>query len=66
MLLTSRARVNTRDLTATEGLFASLDTQHADLIVAGAFSHTDLRGPFRRRQHEANPPAIPTGADIAL
>jgi nucleotide-binding universal stress UspA family protein len=28
---------NTGDLTAIEALFASLDTQDADLIVAGAF-----------------------------
>ncbi len=33
---------NTGDLTAIEALFASLDTQDADLIVAGAFSHSRL------------------------
>jgi len=31
---------NTGDLTAVQALFASLDTQDADLIVAGAFGHT--------------------------
>ena len=31
---------NTGDLTAVEALFASLDTQDADLIVAGAFGHS--------------------------
>ena len=34
---------NTGDLTAVEALFASLDTQDADLIVAGAFGHSRLR-----------------------
>ena len=33
---------NTGDLTAVEALFASLDTQDADLIVAGAFGHSGL------------------------
>ena len=33
---------NTGDLTAIEALFASLDTQDADLIVAGAFGHSKL------------------------
>ena len=33
---------NTGDLTAIEALFASLDTQDADLIVAGAFGHSRL------------------------
>ncbi len=33
---------NTGDTTAIEALFASLDTQDADLIVAGAFGHTRL------------------------
>ncbi len=33
---------NTGDLTAVEALFASLDTQDADLIVAGAFGHSKL------------------------
>ena len=33
---------NTGDLSAIEALFASLDTQDADLIVAGAFSHSRL------------------------
>jgi nucleotide-binding universal stress UspA family protein len=33
---------NTGDLTAIEAMFASLDTQDADLIVAGAFSHSRL------------------------
>jgi len=33
---------NTSDLTAIEALFASLDTQDADLIVAGAFGHSRL------------------------
>ncbi len=32
--------INTGDLTAVEALFASLDTQDADLIVAGAFGHS--------------------------
>ncbi len=32
----------TGDLTAIEALFASLDTQDADLIVAGAFGHSRL------------------------
>ena len=31
-----------RDLSAVEALFASLDTQDADLIVAGAFGHSRL------------------------
>jgi nucleotide-binding universal stress UspA family protein len=31
---------NTGDLTAVEALFASLDTQDADLVVAGAFGHS--------------------------
>jgi nucleotide-binding universal stress UspA family protein len=31
---------NTGDVTAIEALFASLDTQDADLIVAGAFGHS--------------------------
>jgi nucleotide-binding universal stress UspA family protein len=31
---------NTGDLTAIEALFASLDTQDADLVVAGAFGHS--------------------------
>ena len=31
---------NTGDLSAIEALFASLDTQDADLIVAGAFGHS--------------------------
>jgi len=34
--------VNTRDITAIDALFASLDTQEADLIVAGAFGHSRL------------------------
>ncbi len=33
---------NTGDLSAIEALFASLDTQSSDLIVAGAFSHSRL------------------------
>ncbi len=33
---------NTGELTAIEALFASLDTQDADLIVAGAFGHSRL------------------------
>jgi nucleotide-binding universal stress UspA family protein len=33
---------NTGDLTAVEALFASLDTQDADLIIAGAFGHSRL------------------------
>jgi nucleotide-binding universal stress UspA family protein len=33
---------NTGDLTAVEALFASLDTQDADLIVAGAYGHSRL------------------------
>jgi nucleotide-binding universal stress UspA family protein len=33
---------NTGDLTAIEALFASLDTQDADVIVAGAFGHSRL------------------------
>jgi nucleotide-binding universal stress UspA family protein len=33
---------NSGDLTAIEALFASLDTQDADLIVAGAFGHSRL------------------------
>jgi nucleotide-binding universal stress UspA family protein len=33
---------NTGDLTAIEALFADLDTQDADLIVAGAFGHSKL------------------------
>ena len=33
---------NTGDLSAIEALFASLDTQDADLIVAGAFGHSRL------------------------
>jgi nucleotide-binding universal stress UspA family protein len=33
---------NTGDLTAVEALFASLDTQDADLIVAGAYGHSRI------------------------
>jgi nucleotide-binding universal stress UspA family protein len=33
---------NTGDVTAVEALFANLDTQTADLLVAGAFSHSRL------------------------
>jgi nucleotide-binding universal stress UspA family protein len=33
---------NTGDLSAVDALFASLDTQDADLIVAGAFGHSRL------------------------
>ena len=33
---------NTGDLSALEALFADLDTQNADLIVAGAFGHSRL------------------------
>jgi nucleotide-binding universal stress UspA family protein len=33
---------NTGDVTAIEALFASLDTQTADLLVAGAFGHSRL------------------------
>jgi nucleotide-binding universal stress UspA family protein len=33
---------NTGDISALEALFASLDTQNADLIVAGAFGHSRL------------------------
>ena len=33
---------NTGDLSAVEALFASLDTQDADLIVAGAFGHSRI------------------------
>jgi len=33
---------NTGDVTAVEALFASLDTQTADLLIAGAFGHTRL------------------------
>jgi nucleotide-binding universal stress UspA family protein len=33
---------NTGDLTAVEALFANLDTQDADLIVAGAFGHSRI------------------------
>jgi nucleotide-binding universal stress UspA family protein len=31
---------NTGDMTAIDALFASLDTQDSDLIVAGAFGHS--------------------------
>jgi nucleotide-binding universal stress UspA family protein len=31
---------NTGDISAVEALFADLDTQDADLIVAGAFGHS--------------------------
>jgi nucleotide-binding universal stress UspA family protein len=34
--------IDTRDLSALEALFASLDTQDADLIVSGAFGHSRL------------------------
>ena len=58
---------NTGDLTAVEALFASLDTQDADLIVAGAFGRSRfLRGIVRRRQHRSDAPTIPAGADVAL
>jgi nucleotide-binding universal stress UspA family protein len=33
---------DTGELSALEALFASLDTQNADLIVAGAFGHSRL------------------------
>jgi nucleotide-binding universal stress UspA family protein len=33
---------NTGDVTAVEALFASLDTQTADLLVAGAFGHSRM------------------------
>lgn len=33
---------NTGDMSAIEALFASLDTQDADLVVAGAFGHSRL------------------------
>ena len=33
---------NTGDLSAIEALFASLDTQDADLIIAGAFGRSPL------------------------
>ena len=33
---------NTGDVTAVEALFASLDTQTADLLVAGGFGHSRL------------------------
>jgi nucleotide-binding universal stress UspA family protein len=33
---------NAGDLTAVEALFANLDTQDADLIVAGAFGHSRI------------------------
>jgi nucleotide-binding universal stress UspA family protein len=33
---------DTGEMSALEGLFASLDTQNADLIVAGAFGHSRL------------------------
>lgn len=33
---------NTGDISAVEALFASLDTQDADLIVAGAFGHSRI------------------------
>jgi nucleotide-binding universal stress UspA family protein len=33
---------DTGDVSALEALFASLDTQDADLIVAGAFGHSRL------------------------
>jgi nucleotide-binding universal stress UspA family protein len=39
---TEHIRTNTGDLTAIEALFASLDTQDADLIVAGAYGHSRL------------------------
>ncbi len=31
---------NTGDMSAVEALFASLDTQESDLVVAGAFGHS--------------------------
>jgi nucleotide-binding universal stress UspA family protein len=34
--------IDTGELLALEALFASLDTQDADLIVAGAFGHSRL------------------------
>ena len=34
--------IDTGEMTALEALFASLDTQNADLIVAGAFGHSRL------------------------
>jgi len=38
---------NTGDISALEALFASLETQDADLIVAGAFGHSRLfESPF--------------------
>jgi nucleotide-binding universal stress UspA family protein len=58
---------NTGDLTAVEALFASLDTQDADLIVAGAFGHSRLyEGLFGGVSHRSPAPAIAAGADVAL
>jgi nucleotide-binding universal stress UspA family protein len=34
--------IDTGDISALEALFADLDTQDADLVVAGAFGHSRL------------------------
>ena len=60
---------NTGDLTAVEALFASLDTQDADLIVAGALSAIPnflRRAVWRREPGSRCLPANPASADVAL
>jgi hypothetical protein len=48
-------------------LFASLDTQDADLIVAGAFwTFAALRKAVRRGDARSHASAIPAGGDVAL
>jgi hypothetical protein len=63
---------DTGEMSALEALFASLDTQNADLIVAGAFGHSRfVREPVRRRQHRYDAAADgayfrgPLGAAVA-
>ena len=63
---------NTGDLTAVEALFASLDTQDADLIVAGAFGHPRLYeglfGAMCRQggEHAPHASAVAADPDVAL
>jgi hypothetical protein len=58
---------NTGDLTAVEALFASLDTQDADLIVAGAFGHSrSYEGLFGGVTLNPHATAILAGANVAL
>ena len=58
---------NTGELSAVDAMFASLDTEEADLIVAGAYGHSRwIEGLFGGRQPRSRAPACLAGVHVAL